>query len=298
VHPVEALTRLGGVADRKTLLRLTTRRRLRTAVAHGEIVPAGDRGFALVTAQVGLRAARSVNGVASHESAAIYHGWKVKAPPERAAVIVPRHRAVPSHKRRGIELRYRNLEEHEHDGLATCKARTVIDCAKDLPFDRALAVADSALRNGDVTQEQLIRLAHALQTNGRAQALRVAHAADGRAANPFESVLRAIALDVTGLHVEPQVTISEYGWSGTPDLVDVARRIVIEADSFEFHSSRAALRKDVARYTALVIRGWRVVRFTWEQVMFEPGYVRSCLVALVEGPGSLATLPGRAWNSA
>ncbi len=39
---------------------------------------------------------------------------------------------------------YRDLEEHEHDGVSTSKERTVIDCAKDLPFDRALAVADSA----------------------------------------------------------------------------------------------------------------------------------------------------------
>jgi very-short-patch-repair endonuclease len=290
VHPVNALTRLGGVADRKTLLALTSRRRLRTALSRGEIIRVGDRGFALVTAQVGLRAARSLNGVASHENAAIYHAWEIKLEPERPSVIVPRHRTVPAHKRRGIDVRFRDLQSHEHDGLATSKARTVIDCAKDLPFDRALAVADSALRHGDVTQEELIRLALRVPSNGRKQALRVAAAADGRAANPFESALRAIALDVPGLAVEPQVTITEHGWAGRPDLVDAARRLVIEADSFEFHSTRRALRRDVERYTNLVVRGWTVVRFTWEHVMFEPEYVRACLVALVDGPGSLATL--------
>ncbi|HET7688759.1 MAG TPA: hypothetical protein VFK41_00135 [Nocardioidaceae bacterium] len=196
----------------------------------------------------------------------------MKSPPERPAVIVPRHRRVPPHLKRAIDVRYRSLEDHEHDGMATSKARTVIDCAKDLPFDRALAVADSALRSGDVTQDELLRLAAALPSNGRKQALRVAAEADGRADNPFESCLRAIALDVPGLRVEAQVDISEFGFECRPDLVDVERRIVIEADSFEFHSTRRSLRKDIERYTDLV--------------------------ALVEGPQTLATSPRTTRKSA
>lgn len=288
MHPVEALRRLGGVADRKTLLRLTSRRRLRTSLARGEVVKAGRYGFALVTAQAGLRAARALTAIASHESAAIYHGWEVKLPPERPHVIVPRHRKVPEHRRRGVHLWFRDLADHEHDGLATNKERTVIDCARDLPFDQALAVADSALRHGDVTKDRLLARALAIPTRGRAKAMRVVLAADGRAANPFESVLRAIALDVPGLAVEPQVVITEHAYTARPDLVDRAKRLVIEADSFEFHSTRKALRRDIERYTNLVVRGWIVVRFAWEHVMFEPEYVRSCLLALVEGPETLA----------
>ncbi|MFT4010403.1 MAG: DUF559 domain-containing protein [Nocardioidaceae bacterium] len=289
MHPVDALTRLGGVADGKTILQLTSRRQLRTALKHGLVVKAGAHGFALVTAQDALKLARAVNGVASHESAALYHGWEVKLTPE-PSVIVPRHRRVSRHDARLGTIRYRNLEEHEHDGLATRKARTVIDCAKDLPFDRALAVADSALRHGDVTHEELIRLANAIPSNGRKQALRVVEAADGRAANPFESVLRAIALDVPGLSIEPQVVIRHGAFVCRPDLVDVVHRIVVEADSHEFHSSREALKKDIERYTGLTCRGWRVVRFAWEHVMFDPGYVRACLLACLEGPEVQATL--------
>jgi hypothetical protein len=40
-----------------------------------------------------------------------------------------------------------------------------------------------------------------------ARAVRVVVAADGRAANPFESVLRASALDVPDLSVTPQVML-------------------------------------------------------------------------------------------
>src|SRR2546422_961802 len=75
----------------------------------------------------------------------------------------------------------------------------------------------------------------------RARCVRVAEQADGRAANPFESVLRAIALDVPGLQVEPQIWIEPIG---RPDVVDVRRRVVIEADSFEFHGRRKALVAD------------------------------------------------------
>ncbi len=74
----------------------------------------------------------------------------------------------------------------------------------------------------------------------------------------------------------PQVVIDEDGFVGRPDLVDVARRIVAEADSFEFHGRRQALRRDCERYTALALRGWLVLRFSWEQVMHDPAYVTDC----------------------
>lgn len=102
----------------------------------------------------------------------------------------------------------------------------------------------------------------------------MAECADARADNPFESVLRAIALGVPDLSVEPQVWIEGIG---RPDLVDVARRLVLEADSFEFHGRRAALTHDCERYNALVADGWRVLRFAWEHVMFQPAYVRGVL---------------------
>ncbi len=47
------------------------------------------------------------------------------------------------------------LPRSDIDGWATSKVRTVLDCATELPFDEALAVADSALRHGDVTREEL-----------------------------------------------------------------------------------------------------------------------------------------------
>jgi very-short-patch-repair endonuclease len=109
----------------------------------------------------------------------------------------------------------------------------------------------------------------------------VAALADGRAANPFESALRATCLDVRGLRVVPQVPIVEGRWLGRPDLVDQRLRIALEADSFAWHGERAALRRDANRYNALVAAGWLVLRFSWEDVMFEPLQVRAVLEEVV-----------------
>ncbi len=66
-----------------------------------------------------------------------------------------------------------------------------------------------------------------------------------------------------------------------PDLVDDDLGVAIEADSFEWHGGRAALSKDARRYNLLVVGGWLVLRFSWEDVMFHPDYVREVLVAVV-----------------
>ena len=291
MHPVEALTRLGGTADTATLLRVTTRKRLLRARREGLVLHPTRGRYVLPTARDGIRAAAALSGTASHASAAAEHRWELGVPPDRPAVIVPRNRNVDPHRRAGVDVRWRDLEPHERHGHVTSPHRTVIDCAKDLPFREGLAIADSALRHGDVDHDELIKRAGALPSTGRTQALEVVQAATPLADNPFESMLRGLALRVPGLDVEPQVWILERGWRGRPDLVDRRRRIVIEAESFEFHGRRKALMRDCERYTGLVVRGWRVVRFSWEHVMFEPDYVHDCLVALVEGLPERAALP-------
>jgi very-short-patch-repair endonuclease len=292
VHPVESLRRLGGLADRPTLLQLTSRRRLRTAVSRGDVLRLGPNRYALPTASDGVRAAGRVAGVASHRSAAAAHGWELAHQPARPEVIVPRGRKLDPARRAGIHVRWRRplTEAEVYRGVVTEAHRTVIDCARDLPFEEALSIADSALRHRHVDRDHLLELALRLPSSGRRTALRVVEAADGRAANPFESVLRALALRVEGLDLEPQVLIEDRGFRGRPDLVDRRRRLVLEADSFAWHGSRRALERDCARYNALVIRGWTVLRFSWEHVMLQPDYVRAVLRAVVHGPGGRTPL--------
>jgi very-short-patch-repair endonuclease len=144
-----------------------------------------------------------------------------------------------------------------------------------LPWDAALTVADSALRAGESTL--LRRVSATVRGPGSPQVRRAVAEARAEADNPFESVLRATALGVEGLTARPQVAIGRV----RPDLVDEELRIVLEADSFEWHGNRAALRRDARRYNHLVVDGWLVLRFAWEDVMFDQAYVRSVLVEVV-----------------
>jgi very-short-patch-repair endonuclease len=276
----EVLARSGGVADTRRLVAVTSRRRVATAVDAGRIVRDAHGRYALPTADEARRAANRLDAVVTGPSAAASHGWETKLPPPRPDVTVPAKRRVTPDRRRGVDLHWRDIDPDDVWNGILRAGPTVIDCAKRLPFDEALAIADSALRHGNVTPQGLLALARQVPTTGRRQTLRVATEASELAANPFESVLRATSLDVPRLDLRPQVVIEQDGWVGRPDLVDVERRIVVEADSFEFHGHRRALKRDCERYNALVLRGWVVLRFSWEHVMHQPDYVRQCLLAV------------------
>ncbi len=290
-----ALERLGGVASIGSLLRLTTRRRLRSALRRRSVVRDVRGRYALPGVDEALRRASALSGVLVEDSAAQYHGWEVKHRPASPCVAVPRHRKVTPERRRGVRLRYADLAPGDVSGPATSPVATVLACAARMPFDEALAVADSALRSLDVRPGELLRRAEAMPSRHRTRCVRVAACADGRAANPFESVLRAIALDVPGLSVQPQLWIEGLG---RPDLVDERLRVAIEADSFEFHGHRRALKADCERYNALALAGFAVIRFSWEHVMLEPDYVREVLTACAGRPFGLAVTPPAARRSA
>jgi very-short-patch-repair endonuclease len=85
-----------------------------------------------------------------------------------------------------------------------------------------------------------------------------------------------------GLGVVPQHPVSLPSMVVHPDLVDVGRRLALEADSWEFHTGREAHERDCWRYTSLVLAGWTVLRFTWRQVMHDPDWVRVCLRFVAE----------------
>jgi len=282
VDPVVALNRLGGVARWGQLRRACSRRQLRRALQDGSIVRTARGRYAVPAADRARVAGSRLTGHVSHTSAAMHWGWPVKTTPVSPHVTVPQHRTVSAARRVDVIVHYRDLAADEiRDGWVTSPVRTVIDCCLDLPFDEALAVFDSSWRAGLKPREvQLAALR--LPRRSRDRVLAVARAADKRAANPFESVLRAIVTSVPGLTVEPQVPIVDGAFYARVDLADEQLKIVIEADSLEFHGSPKAFDRDCRRYNGLVARGWLVVRFTWIQVMFEPGLVAETVRAVVE----------------
>ena len=109
-------------------------RRCATARSSG---PARGR-YALPTRTRPVGGSPAVGRASRTSSAAQLNGWELKHRPPLPTVTVPRNRKVEPWRRDGVDLRWRDLGDDDvwHD--RTRAGRTVMDCAKDCPFDEAL----------------------------------------------------------------------------------------------------------------------------------------------------------------
>jgi very-short-patch-repair endonuclease len=266
----EVVRRLGGQARAGQLSPWVTKQRLGTAVRRGEVVRLGRGLYALPDLPPARLVAAQARGVLSHTSAATWRRMPQVFPPTDVHVSVPHGSRPP----RIDDVRYHWCTMPPPDIIdgVTDPVRTVLDSAGLLPFREALAVADSALRLDLVGEEELVREAAARKGPASAGGRRVAAAASADAANPFESALRGTLLEA-GLVLVPQVEIVTAGLRARADLAEPRSRLVVEGDSFTHHGTRAGFTRDCRRYDELVRARWTVLRFTWEQVMFEPDWV-------------------------
>lgn len=159
---------------------------------------------------------------------------------------------------------------------ATSLSRTIVDCASLLDRWSALRMLDSASasamawRNIHTTAERL--------TNGRSgvRAIIVATAPDG--ADRFRSLLERLMLEAllqAGMPIgEWNVPLSDpAGRIREVDLCYRDARLVVELDGLRFHRSRLAQQRDRASDRRLQLAGWRVLRFTWDEVVHRPARV-------------------------
>ena len=196
-------------------------------------------------------------------------------------VTVP-HKARRPNAPGQARLHYRDHAESDVVGGVTSPVRTVIECLRDLTLAEALSVGDSALASGTVTFDELEVAATTLRGPGSALVRRRLGLLDARAANAFESTCRAILIEAGLTGFKPQVTIRYRGqWVGRVDLADRRLRIVIECDGFATHGTRAAMVDDAVRHTKLVAAGWRPLRLTWAQVMYEREWVTQVVLDTV-----------------
>lgn len=187
-------------------------------------------------------------------------------------VTIPRK----AHRKTVVEAitHYRDLRQDDIQHDVTSPLWTVIDCLRDLCLRDAISVGDSALRSRLVDPGELLARADALRGPRSALVRQRARLLDARADNAFESSCRAILIDAKVSGFVPQLSIRHQGrFLGRVDLGHRLLRIVLECESFAHHGYRAALRRDCRRYTNLEAAGWRVLRVTWEDVMFEPEWV-------------------------
>ncbi len=274
------VAQLGGSCTWAELRKALSKRQIRRAVAGGVVARAGKGRYVLPNITAARLTAVELHATASHTTAALHWGWGVKTEPERVHLTFPRGRKLRGRATAAVR-HWRPLDDADVvDGWVTSPHRTVIDCCLDLPFDEALTVADSSWRNG-LDPLEVARRAARLPPRLRRQVLAVLRHVDRGAANPFESVLRAQCL-AAGADVVTQHEIKDKSFYAKVDIAIEQFRIVGEAESFEYHGDRAALKRDCRRYTGLAARGWAVLRFTWDEVMFEPDYVIGAVRATIE----------------
>lgn len=272
----ETVRVLGGSARWRELRVVHPRREIELAVGAGRVERAARGRYVLASVSAHRRRAEEATATLSHLSAAAQHGWPLKTVPEVAWVTVRRKRHLDPAARSGLVVHWKDLPGAESARGVTSHLRTVLDCARVLPFDEALAVADSALRARDVAADELRRAAATLRGPGSRAARLVARHADHRAANPFESVLRALTV-LEGFHLTPQLQVAEPGLYAVVDLGSEDLRLAVEADGFEQHGTRRGLRRDCRRHTELAVFGWSSLRFAYEDVMFQPAWTRWAL---------------------
>lgn len=304
-----ALVAAGGIAGWADLVRASSAATVRSALVRDTIRRVGRGVYALSThseprvgdptlarawsrwtlgptdAEVAALVARHAHargcfGALSHRCAASHHGWPVLCEPPVLEIALPHGRRGFTHVAdQPVRLCRHDLAPAERREHATSHLRTVIDCAVDLPWPEALAIADSALRAGSVEPGELIQAADRYRGRGAPRVRRVAQAADGHSANPFESALRAVLADVPEVRLPLQHEITHGNGRVRVDLADPDLRIVVEADSYEFHGSVEAFARDRRRYTELTAAGWTVLPFCFGDVMKNPGWVREMVRA-------------------
>ena len=280
---ISQVTLLGGVCDRATLVRLRSPAEVDAALRSGVLVRDARNRYALPTTQPAIRTANRVAGVLSHRSAAAYWGWAQKTPPPLPEVTFPRTRRVDPSLRTLLVPHWSDLPAEDVKGSVTTQVRTLIDCMRNLPWDEAVAIVNSAIRADDFTQAEVQQIAEATRGRGRRRICEVAAAVTGQCANPFEAVLYAQALLIPGLGAVPQLGVAVTSTTRTlhPDVGDPILEMAIEAESFEWHSGSAQLTADCRRYNLFSLLGWLVIRFSWWQVMFDPAYVQRVLTEAV-----------------
>lgn len=300
------LIALGGVATHAELVSAVSERALRTALVKGGVVrlrrniyalpavaPAtpsrgatADERAAARAERVALarRTATSLDGAMSHRSAAEYYELPLLVDAGAPEILLPRGSRVDVGTTRLAAVRHRELARAELRERVTDPMRTVLDCAADLPAIEGLAVLDSALRGDDdhpalVARSQLVDAADRVGRSSRTRVQRLVSWADGGAANPSESALRWIALQIPGLvlHTQVEITCQQ---TYRVDIADRRRRIVMEFDSAQWHNTPDAFVADCRRYNDLVAHGWIVLRFTWDDVMFHAERVRAQIEAV------------------
>lgn len=280
--PVHALLlSQGGLARRRDLLAAgLTRRSLERHVRSGALRRIRADLFSATSDQppdLLLRAAVvALDAAASGTSAAKVWGIELVHAPTRQCVTVPRDRSRSAWPATTVHRSDLAEDITVRDGIrVTTVVRTVLDLCRWLPLAEAVAAADSALRSRRLSLGQLVGGCCDLPAGrGRDRVAQVVRMVDPACGSVLESLCRVLFLLAELPSFCSQLVIRhEHAVIGRVDFAWPEQRVVVEVDGYTFHAGRDSYRADRRRTNALVLAGWRVLRFSWEDITERPDVV-------------------------
>jgi hypothetical protein len=271
----------GGVLRREQALDCgLTSHQIDQRLRDGRWLALGKHGYRLIDLAEPFDLVRAAiatlpNAVVSHQAAAALHHM-AKVPSDVPSVTVD---AGTTHDFPGVVVhRNRDLVEiHvvELRGLPiTTIARTVVDLAAVLTPRHLAGVVDEAVAAGQTSIGALSETLEGLARRGKpgVRALRsvLAYRSSGPPRGSFLERLGAKVLAEGGMP-EPHF---EFAISWDPERrFDAAypdRRLAIEWDSQRWHLQVDRFQRDRERDRKALLHGWRVLRFTWEDLTDRP----------------------------
>ena len=219
---------------------------------------------------VAWRSLLPATAVFTHLTAAQVRGWWLPAPtppPHPVHVAVGPGERHPQRSDLAVTRLGRTPEVEVVNGhrLATA-AETLLALARDHEVLDLVVLADSALRAGHCTLDQLFATA-AQRRRGAPRLREVLPLLDRRSESAWESIMRTLHR-AAGIEVEPQYEIydAQHRFVARADLWVVGTRRIHEYDG-EVHRDLAAHRKDLRRDRRLVETNWQRNGYTATEVL-------------------------------
>jgi hypothetical protein len=232
-------------------------------------------------------ACRHLDAVVSHESAGRLHRFDGLAWINPTVTVPHRH-----------TKHFEGVHVHQSTDLAddhlvwirglrvTNPERTIIDLAATLSEARIDWVLDRALSSGSVGLENLADLFASLARRGKpgTTVMRGLLEKRGQDYVPPDTVLEQRLLSVieSGGLPRPTPQFTPPWLAPTAGRVDLAypeHKLIIEGDSRKWHLLMESFETDRQRDNQAQLAGWRILRFTWRQIMEEPETIIASVTA-------------------
>lgn len=287
----------GGVVPDNALARAGIGRgMLAEAVARGVVVPVRRGWHGVPDAPTALVQAVRVGGSLTGASVARLHGlWlfddgrlHVRVPGNASRLRSPLDRSVPLDESHDVCVHYRERPGGPHDlpardSLPRALAE-MFTCGSTLS---AMIAVDSALNLGELSTTGRAELRSLVPASKRG----LVDAADPGCDSGLETIARMLPRSKRLAH-RTQAFIPGVGHV---DLL-IGDRLVVELDGAGFHMEKADFAEDRRRGYELVLRGYLVVRLTYDMVVHEWDDVRRDLLTLIDRGEHRWGARARAWS--